>query len=517
MKSSIRSSFSLLVLLSAAGFVISFASQCIISYHFGNSLDLDAYWAAFAMTNILIFFMPPVRDALAPELHRRLSVDKKAASEYLSQVITGLLIITGIVSILTFFYSDWLVSFVVSSSQPEMRARAALYLQLFTPALSLLILFDIFTAALTCYDKVVLYSISRLIGSMALLLIIFCLAGKLGVAALPIAFIGAHLLTVVIQAAVLFRQGFRFRLIWFKDADRRFFIVSGILMAAAIMTQIYAAIEKQTFSSFGAGIVSSFQYAVLLTNVAVTLTGCALASAFWPKFLDQVSANNRGELLGSVFRALHVLMLILGWISVLCFINARPIIQLLFGRGAFGPDAVALTAYALQITIFASAPMSGIILIGRALVSFNSIRSMAIVSFATTAMGLLILFAGKMTGSLNLSMMHWLAGNIAGCVASIWLIYSICRGARRDLRNFILWCARLFAALGAAAVLSNYCAAFLSGTGLFMELISGSLIFTALFGVFVYLLRINVVFSEILAAARKEGLRLFSKYLFKTG
>jgi putative peptidoglycan lipid II flippase len=514
MTTSVKQSFSWLILLSSAGYLISFASQFLISYHFGNSLDLDAYWAAFAMTNILIFFMPPVRDALAPELHRRLSVDKKAAGEYLSQVITGLLIITGIVSILTFFYADRLVSFVVSSSQPEMRTRAALYLQLFIPALALLALFEIFNAVLTCYNKVVLHAASRLIGAIALLAVIFLLAGKMGVTALPIAFILSQLLTVAIQAAALFRQGIRLRLMWFRDADSRFFMVSGVLMVTAAVAQIYTAVEKQVFSSFGAGIVSSFQYATLLTNVAITLIGSALASAFWPKFLDQVSANNRGELLGSVFRSLHVLMLILGWITVMCFINARPVIQLLFERGAFGPEAVALTSYALKTTIFAAVPIAVITLIGRALVSLNSIRAMAVVSFSITLVGLMTLFVGKMAGSIQISMLHWFIANTVGCVASIWLIYCMCGGARGDLWSFISWCARLSAALLAAAALSDLCSQYVHITNILGALISNCLIFTFLLAIFVYFFRVHTVLGGIFASV-KEKSRLLTKGFMK--
>lgn len=495
--------FSWLVILSSLGYVVSFANQLLISYYFGNSARLDAYWAAFTLVNMLTFYMHPIREALVPEFHRRLTSNKDSANEYLSQVITVLIVITVVVTIPTTIFPQWLVSFVVSSRQPEMQREASHYIRLFAPSLLLLVISETLNAILTCYNRVVFQAVSRVLGALTTISIIVVFAGWIGVTALPIGFICAQLLTAILQMVALYRQGIRFRFGWLRDGGKRFFLLSGTLIVSYALSQVYAGVEKQTFSAFGTGIVSSFQYATSLTNVAIALVGSTLASALWPRFLDQVAANQQEKMLENIFMALRVLMIALGWIAVVCYINAQQIIQLVFERGAFGSDAVIITSTALRATIFAALPIAGITLIGRALVSLGSIRALAFVSISITSMGLITLYVARIMGTSHLAMMHWLVANSVGCVVSIWMVSRRCSGTYKEIMKFTFWCVRLFIALGFAAWLSPLSMETNGKIHLFWSLFYNGLFFTLLLLAFLYLLRIHTAFM-IASAYRKK-------------
>lgn len=479
-------------MLSAVGYVLSFGSQLLISYHFGTSSKLDSYWAAFALVNMLTFYMHPMREALVPEFHRRLAQGSGIAGAYLSQVMTLLFVITLTVSVTALIFPHWLVALVISSRQPEMQIDAARFLRLLAPALLLLVTSETLNAILTCYNKVVLQAVSRVLGALATLTIIATFANSVNVTAVPIGFIAAQLLTTILQVAALYRLGIRFRFGWLRTGGGQFFKLSGALIVSYALAQVYAAMEKQTFSFFGPGIVSSFQYATSLTNVAIALVGSTLANALWPRFLDQVALNQNEKMLEQISMALRFLMIALGWIAVLSFINARPIVQLIFARGAFGPEAVTTTSIALQAAILAAIPIGGLTIISRAFVSLGSIRALTFVSISITTSGLLILLLAKEMGSSHVAMLHWLVANSIGFVVSIWMLYRRCNGTHRELVGFFSWTVRLFAGLGCAAFISPLCVESNDKLHMIFSLAYSCIVFTILFLVFAWLLRLHV-------------------------
>ena len=452
MSSMLRSNIASTVGISSIGFLVSFASQIVISYHFGASAELDAYWAAFALMNLLAFPLTPLRDALVPEFHRRLKEDAKDASAYFSRALTLILLISAMGTLAGWLLAEPLTTVAVSAKQPQVRALAVGQLYWLAPAILLLAFSETLNSIMSSYHRVVMQAFARLLGMVATLLVLALFAGVLQTHVLPLSVIAAQATIALVQVVALRREGLVFRPAWPTDLGKRFLAVSGALLATYAASQAYAVFEKYTLTSFSAGLVSAFQYSVALTNVLITLVGVSLSNVLWPRFLDHAAGEERGRLYADVSVAVRLALLVMGWLCALVWLNAAALIELVYARGAFDASAVARTADALRIAVFAAVPISVGLLMGRALISLGAARSVMVVGIATTLAGSTVLLAARLLGSPVLALSHWLLANLVGMTVYVLLLARACGVLHDSHARAVWWMLRWVAALLLAGV-----------------------------------------------------------------
>ena len=441
MASTLRKSFAWTGGLSSIGFLASFASLVIISYHFGASAELDAYWAAFALMNLLAFPLSPLREALVPEFHRRLHGDGGAASAYFSRAMTLILLVAAIGTLAGWLLAEPLTALAVSGEQPQVRTLAVNQLYWLAPAVLLLAVSETLNAILAAYHRVILQTFARLLGAASSLVVLGMFAGILHSHVLPLAFIAAQVTITLVQATVLRRQGLSFRFARPGELGRRFLAVSGALFFSYAASQGYAVFEKHTLTSFAAGMVSSFQYAVSLTNVLITLVGVTLANVLWPRFMEHAAVEDRGRLYSEVSVVSRLVFLTIGGLCALTWLNATALIELIYARGAFDAAAVSRTANALQMAVFAAVPISVSMIMGRALISLGAARSVVATGVTIAVVGVITLAMAHLLESPVLALSHWLLANLAGLAIQALLLARACGGGGR-LGGAAWWLAR---------------------------------------------------------------------------
>jgi putative peptidoglycan lipid II flippase len=441
MTSTLRSNIVSTVGISGIGFLVSFASQIVISYHFGTSAELDAYWAAFALMNLLAFPLTPLRDALVPEFYRRLRVDAKAASVYFSRAMTLILLISAMGTLVAWLLAEPLTTLAVSAKQPQVRVLAMGQLYWLAPAILVLAFSETLNSIMASYHRVVMQAFARLLGMTAMLAVLALFSGILQTRVLPLSVIAAQATIALVQVVVLRREGLVFKPAWPSDLGERFMAVSGALLATYAASQVYAVFEKHTLTSFSAGLVSSFQYSVALTNVLITLVGVSLSNVLWPRFLDHAAREEKSLLYEDVSVAVRLALLVMGWLCALVWINANALIELVYARGAFDALAVVRTADALRVAVFAAVPISVGLLMGRALIALGAARSVMVVGLATTFVGCAVLVAARLLGNPDLALSHWLVANLAGVVIYILLLARVC-GVQNGHGKTLWWVVR---------------------------------------------------------------------------
>jgi putative peptidoglycan lipid II flippase len=444
--STLRRSFAWTGGLSSIGFLASFASLVIISYHFGASAELDAYWAAFALMNLLAFPLGPLREALVPEFHRRLRGDRGTASAYFSRVMTLILLVAAIGTLTGWLLAEPLTVLAVSGKQPQVRTLAVNQLYWLAPAVLLLAVSETLNAILAAYHRVILQTFARLLGAASSLAVLGMFAGILHSHVLPMAFIAAQVTITLVQVSALRRHGLSFRFAWPGALGARFVAVSGALFFSYAASQAYAVFEKHTLTSFAAGMVSSFQYAVSLTNVLITLVGVTLSNVLWPRFMEHAAVEDRGRLYSEVSVVSRFVFLAIGWLCALTWLNATTLVELIYARGAFDAAAVSRTANALQMAVFAAVPISVSLIMGRALISLGAARSVVATGVSTALVGVIVLAMAHLLGSSALALSHWLLANLAGLAIQALLLARAC-GGRGRLGGDVWWLVRWVAVL----------------------------------------------------------------------
>ncbi|QWD91073.1 lipid II flippase MurJ [Polynucleobacter sp. MWH-Braz-FAM2G] len=426
------------VLLAAGAFVFSFASQIVISYFYGTSAELDAYWAALAIVNLLIFPIHPFRESLVPEIHRRsLEDSQKNASDYFSKALTLILMIAVVGLGLSFLLPNFLAGLVVSSTSEHLQSLVSQQLLWLAPAIILLALSETFNSLLASYHAVILQSVSRLLAAGSTLVIIAMMAGVVGIHALALGFMGGQLITVIALYMVIRKHGLRYRFAWPTNLGKAFFTLGGALLINYSASQIYSIYEKFIFSGFSKGLISAFQYGVSLTNVLITVLGLSLASVFWPRFLGYAASQDLDKANRDMTIALKMILLGMGVICAIIYCNAETIIDILFFRGAFDSESAIRTSQALRATIFTAIPIAASSILGRALISFGAAKNVMMIGILTAISGLLILYFSQQFNLYEMAILHWLFANVISFAVSGFLFLQL---LNRPIKYYLLSC-----------------------------------------------------------------------------
>jgi len=77
--------------LMALGYIVVLLTQMVISRELGTSVELDAYFYALSLVNLLFFFSAPVNEAAIPQFFAAKENGPHEASIYFSKVVNTIL------------------------------------------------------------------------------------------------------------------------------------------------------------------------------------------------------------------------------------------------------------------------------------------------------------------------------------------------------------------------------------------------------------------------------------------
>jgi putative peptidoglycan lipid II flippase len=176
------------------------------------------------------------------------------------------------------------------------------------------------------------------------------LAPTFGVYGLAYGVLAGSVLHLAIQIPALVK----FRARWFATIGvghaglRELLRLFGPRVVTLGVVRVNFLVLTNLASRLGEGSVAALNYAYLLMQFPQSLIGTAIAIAVFPTLSRLAAQNESAQLRGLFYRALGVI-LALAVIAALVFsIFARPIVQIIFQRGAFGAASVEAVAFALQ-------------------------------------------------------------------------------------------------------------------------------------------------------------------------
>ena len=128
-------------------------------------------------------------------------------------------------------------------------------------------------------------------------------------------------------------------------------------LVGAGVTQLNLAVDVIIASLLPPGSVSLLYYADRVNQLPLGTIGTAVGTALLPLLSRQVRAGEMDAAGGTMNRALEYALVLTLPAAIALIVTAHPIMAVLFGRGAFGPEAVtgsaqALAAYALGLPAF---------------------------------------------------------------------------------------------------------------------------------------------------------------------
>jgi putative peptidoglycan lipid II flippase len=406
------SSLVVAALIVAAGFlgsrVLGLLRSVIIAHNFGTSPELDAYWVAFRLPDLVFQLLAgaTLASAFIPTFAGVLARDgEEAAWRLASNVLNLVLIATAIFAVVAFLLAPYIVPLLAPGLGEEAGREAELQ-DLSVELTRIMLLSPLFFAVsgmfmgilnarrhfLTPALAPMFYNASIIAASLISDDVRVLAAGVVVGAAL-------HLL---VQVPDLRFAGMVYRLVadWRDAAVRQVgaLMTPRILGLAATQLNFYF-IAIFFASTLAGGAISALSFAWLVVMTPLGVVGMAISTAAFPTMAEQAATGSE-SLSRTLAGALRLILYLSLPAGVGLMLLAKPLVVVVLQHGEFDAESTRQTAQALVFYAAALFAHSGIEILSRGFYALGDTRTP--VSIAVGAMLLNLMLAAALVGPLEL-------------------------------------------------------------------------------------------------------------------
>ncbi|AQU80216.1 murein biosynthesis integral membrane protein MurJ [Planococcus faecalis] len=340
----------LLMGISIISGVFGFLRDVVLAYFYGASNISDAFLIAFTIpTAIFGIIGTGISTGYIP-IYNQIEIRKEegATNKFTNNILNILFVLITFIIFLGLSYTEFLVKIFASGFEGE-----TLDLTVKLTGISLFaIYFSCLVALFTPYLQVKgSYFIPAISGfPMNLFLILFIiLSYNSNLTMLSLGIVIALASQFFIYIPALYKKGFKYKYIFnLKDPDTKkmaYLALPAILGAS--VNQINSIVDITMASNLISGGISSLTYSSRITAFVQGIFVASLATVIFP-IISKMAANNELlKLKKTVSKALIIIsaLVIPGAVGIM--ILAEPIVELIYGRGAFDSLALSMTSSAL--------------------------------------------------------------------------------------------------------------------------------------------------------------------------
>ena len=335
--------------------------ELVVAQWFGRGDALDAFLIAFLVPwFVLNVVVGAIGSALIPTFvaTRQKQGTEVAQKLFASVMLVSLLLLTSI-AILLAVLAPFYLPYLGSSFSAEK-------LHLTRELLYVLLPFILFNGVLTCAaavlnagEKFAAPALAPLLTPVATILLIETAAGKWGAFTLAGGVVAGSILEAALLMAALRAHGMRFSLKWHGLSSELRTVLGQYMpmLAATFLAGGTSVVDQSMAAMLQPGSVAALSYANKIVSVITALGVTALGTAVLPYFSKMVASNDWNGCRHTLKR--YSVLVVAGSvpIAVALMVFAKPVVRILFQRGAFTSADTELVSwveicYAIQIPFF---------------------------------------------------------------------------------------------------------------------------------------------------------------------
>ncbi len=353
--------------------ILALGQRIIVANIFGTSSEYDAYVAAFRLPEILFLLIVggALGTAFIPILSERITRQTPGDPEgwFLTSGVlnTTLLVVATLAAIGAVFALPLVQHIVAPGFTPDNQQLTANLMRL---ALISTIIFSISSlvgAVLNTRQHFFLPAIAPLVYNVGIIGGALFLAPRWGIYGLTIGAVLGSLGHLLIQIPGLIRFAAKYYpVLEWHDVDlRRVVKLMGPRVLNVAVIQINFVVIFMLASYLGEGSVSALDYGWDLMQMPQTIIGSAMGIVLFPTMSELAALHDIAGLRRTLSLALRIILTLTIPAMVGLIVLGRPIIQVMFERGEFGPDSTATVNWALQFWALALVGHSALEVVNR--------------------------------------------------------------------------------------------------------------------------------------------------------
>lgn len=339
--------------------LLGFARQMLTASTFGATIETDLISLSQNVIGDLDYLLVQVfLTAFVPLYIKIRQGGEQEGNAFVSSTLRAGIMASLIAVTILCMTAPIIAKVIAPSYEKELSAQLAGYIRIYAPSIVLMVLCAIFNALLRAKERFNQGELVNVIQSVTVIVLILLFASDFGVETLIISYFVYTLLNTLFLA-------FSVRKEWKYETSqhlidenvRQLMKMGTPLFIGYAMIFVNQQVDKVIVSGLGVGMVTAVGYAAVLSNLVSTFVGagCAVLFTYIVQLVAEKKDKEAAEFVG---RAAVLFTTVLLPIAVLTILNAKDIVSIVFGHGAFSEEAVgntalALTGYALGIVFYA--------------------------------------------------------------------------------------------------------------------------------------------------------------------
>lgn len=388
-----RKSYLLSALIVSMGFAAAkftgVLDDFIVARVFGAGRELDAYYAAFGLPDLLFTLIAggALAAAFIPVFSSYLvSGDRAAAWQLASSIINLAFTLTLIAAGGVALAAPWLVRHIIAPGfEPDKQLLTANLMRIILASTAIFSVSGIVMSALHAHQHFLLPALAPVMYNLGIIGGALFLVRPLGVYGLAVGVVAGAAMHLLIQVPGLIRFGARWspRFNLANPGLRRVLVLLGPRLLGLGIVQLNMLIVNRLASQTGEGSVTALALAWRLMQMPETIIATAIGTAVFPTLSQLAAQNRRAELRATMRQALLVIAALTTPAALALIILRQPLSAL-----AFGASNAALVAAALQFYALGLVGHSALEVAARAFYAQQDTRTPLIVAVAAMALGI---------------------------------------------------------------------------------------------------------------------------------
>ncbi len=340
----------LVMIITILSKILGFGREIVLSYVYGASALTDAYLISETIPRVIFSFISVgVATGFIPLYSRILNEQGQLeANRYTNNLSNALLLLASIMVAIVLLFTQPIVKIFASGFSGETLELAMGFTRISVFGVYFTALLNIFAGYLRIHDN---YIIPALVGLPMNLVIIASLfiSTKTNIYVIAIGSVLATASQLLLLIPFVRKTGYRYQpVLNLKDEYIKTMVIIALpVIAGQSVNQINVLVDRTLASGIAVGGISALNYANRLNGFIQGLFVASISTVLYPMISKMAAEDNMKGLKASISEAISVINLLVIPATIGAMIFSKEIVTLLFGRGAFTPEAIDMTGGAL--------------------------------------------------------------------------------------------------------------------------------------------------------------------------
>lgn len=330
-----------------ASTLLGFFREVINAKYYGTQWEMDTFLAAATIPTILFgVFNGALLSALVPTYSEYITHGREDEAWRLGNTVVNLLaIVLTVCALGGYAAAPWYVPLIARGFPGPQMGVAIHMTRSLMPSIVAVSLSGVLSAMLNAYHRFRAAALTGVAINLVTIATVVALNHRYGIFALVFGTTWGLIVQVLVQLPSFLRIGkYRPIIDLHHPGLKKIWALLGPIIIGSAAGQIALFFDRFFASTLPPGYMAGMNYATKLVNLPQQIFAAAIATVIFPLLAAQFARDNRRAVARSAVTGLRLVNLIA--IPSVCglVVLAHPMVQALFERGIFGPQATAITS-----------------------------------------------------------------------------------------------------------------------------------------------------------------------------